>query len=407
MDRREFLQVLAAGAAAGFPVASRDVLAQGRAGAAMYDVPAFGNVSLLHFTDCHGQLVPGLYREPSVNLGFGAAEGQPPHLVGEALLKRFGIKPGTIDAHAFTYLDFTAAARTYGKVGGFAHLATLVKRLKASRPGALLLDGGDTWQGSATALWTKGQDMVDACKLLGVDVMTGHWDFTLGTDRVKEIVTRELAGKIEFLAQNVQHRRLRRSRVSRVHDALRQRRAGRDHRAGVSVHADREPALFRRRLDLRHPGGEPPEDRRRGAQQGRAGRCPAVAQRHGPRSQARVARARHRRDPRRPHARRRAGAVDRRQRRRPHARDQRRQQRQVPRGARSRRQGRQGRRLSLQAVAGVLEPAARGRRNGGAHRQGPLAVQGEARRSGSPSPRGSSIAAATSTARSTSCCSTA
>jgi len=203
MDRREFLQVLAAGAAAGFPVASRDVLAQGRAAAAMYDVPAFGNVSLLHFTDCHAQLVPGLYREPSVNLGFGAAEGQPPHLVGEALLKRFGIKPGTIDAHAFTYLDFTAAARTYGKVGGFAHLATLVKRLKASRPGALLLDGGDTWQGSATALWTKGQDMVDACKLLGVDIMTGHWDFTLGTDRVKEIVTRELAGKIEFLAQNV------------------------------------------------------------------------------------------------------------------------------------------------------------------------------------------------------------
>jgi len=203
MDRREFLQVLAAGAAAGFPVASRDVLAQGRAAAAMYDVPAFGNVSLLHFTDCHAQLVPGLYREPSVNLGFGAAEGQPPHLVGEALLKRFGIKPGTIDAHAFTYLDFTAAARTYGKVGGFAHLATLVKRLKASRPGALLLDGGDTWQGSATALWTKGQDMVDACKLLGVDMMTGHWDFTLGTDRVKEIVTRELAGKIEFLAQNV------------------------------------------------------------------------------------------------------------------------------------------------------------------------------------------------------------
>jgi sulfur-oxidizing protein SoxB len=203
MDRREFLQVLAAAAAGGFPVASRDVLAQGRAAAAMYDVPAFGNVSLLHFTDCHGQLVPGLYREPSVNLGFGASEGQPPHLVGEALLKRFGIEPGTIDAHAFTYLDFTAAARTYGKVGGFAHLATLVKRLKASRPGALLLDGGDTWQGSATALWTKGQDMVEACKLLGVDVMTGHWEFTLGTDRVKEIVARDLAGKIEFLAQNV------------------------------------------------------------------------------------------------------------------------------------------------------------------------------------------------------------
>ena len=204
MNRREFLQVLAAGAAAGFPLASRDALAQrGTAAAAMYDVPPFGNVSLLHFTDCHAQLLPGLYREPSVNLGFGAALGRPPHLVGEALLAYFGIKRGTIDAHAFTYLDFTAAARTYGKVGGFAHLATLVKRLKASRPHALLLDGGDTWQGSATALWTKGQDMVDACKLLGVDVMTGHWEFTLGAERVKEIVAKDFAGRIEFLAQNV------------------------------------------------------------------------------------------------------------------------------------------------------------------------------------------------------------
>jgi sulfur-oxidizing protein SoxB len=204
MNRREFLQVLAAGAAAGFPLASRDALAQrATAASAMYDVPAFGNVSLLHFTDCHAQLLPGLYREPSVNLGFGAALGQPPHLVGEALLARFGIKRGTIDAHAFTYLDFTAAARTYGKVGGFAHLATLVKRLKASRPHALLLDGGDTWQGSATALWTKGQDMVDASKLLGVDVMTGHWEFTLGQERVKEIVARDFSGATEFLAQNV------------------------------------------------------------------------------------------------------------------------------------------------------------------------------------------------------------
>jgi sulfur-oxidizing protein SoxB len=183
MNRREFLQVLAAGAAAGFPLASRSAL-DGRAAGAMYDVAPFGNVSLLHYTDCHAQLLPVYFREPSVNLGFGAASGRPPHLVGEALLRHFGIKPGTIDAHAFTYLDFVAAARTYGKVGGFAHLATLVQRLKASRPNALLLDGGDTWQGSATALWTKGQDMVDAGKLLGVDIMTGHWEFTLGAERV-------------------------------------------------------------------------------------------------------------------------------------------------------------------------------------------------------------------------------
>ncbi len=75
-------------------------------------------------------------------------------------------------------------------MGGFAHLATLVSKLRSSRPGALLLDGGDTWQGSATALWTNGQDMVDAQKLLGVDVMTGHWEFTLGAERVKESSTK-------------------------------------------------------------------------------------------------------------------------------------------------------------------------------------------------------------------------
>jgi sulfur-oxidizing protein SoxB len=102
-----------------------------------------------------------------------------------------------------SYLDFEVAAQRYGKVGGFAHLATLVKRLKASRPGALLLDGGDTWQGSGTSLWTHGQDMVDACKALGVDVMTAHWEFTLGMERVKEIVTKDFAGSIDFVAHNV------------------------------------------------------------------------------------------------------------------------------------------------------------------------------------------------------------
>ena len=120
-----------------------------------------------------------------------------------AFLRYFSIAPGTRDAHAFTSRDFIAAARTYGKVGGFAHLATLVERLKASRPAALLLDGGDSWQGSATALWTKGQDMVDASKLLGVDAMTGHWEFTLGAERVKEVVEGDFKGRVDFLAQNV------------------------------------------------------------------------------------------------------------------------------------------------------------------------------------------------------------
>ena len=170
---------------------------------ALYDLPPFGNVGLLHFTDCHAQLNPIYFREPSMNLGIGPAAGKPPHLVGEALLKHFGIPAGTAQAHAFTYLDFAQAARTYGKVGGFAHLATLVKRLRAQRPGALLLDGGDTWQGSATALWTRGQDMVDACLALGVDVMTGHWEFTYGAQRVQQIVANDFQGKIDFVAQNV------------------------------------------------------------------------------------------------------------------------------------------------------------------------------------------------------------
>jgi len=202
MNRREFLQILAAASAAGFALNSRELLAA-QGGEKLYDLPRFGNVHFLHFTDCHAQLLPIWFREPDVNIGIGGALGKTPHLVGERLLKAYNIKPGTRDAHAFTYLDFAQAAKTYGKVGGFAHLATLVKQLRAGRPGALLLDGGDTWQGSGTALWTQGQDMVDACKLLGVDMMSPHWEFTLGHARVKEIVEKDFAGKIEFLAQNV------------------------------------------------------------------------------------------------------------------------------------------------------------------------------------------------------------
>jgi sulfur-oxidizing protein SoxB len=203
MDRREFLQLLAVAAAAGMPIASREALAAGPDAAAMYELPRFGNVHFLHFTDCHAQLQPIYFREPSVNLGVADALGKAPHLVGEHLLRQFNIAPKTIEAHAFTYLDFAAAARTYGKVGGFAHLATLVKRLKASRPGALLLDGGDTWQGSGTSLWTNAQDMVDACKLLGVDVMTAHWEMTFGMKRVREVVDKDFKGSIDFVAQNV------------------------------------------------------------------------------------------------------------------------------------------------------------------------------------------------------------
>src|SRR5262245_422352 len=203
MNRREFLHAVAAAAAAGLPLDAPAALDLS-AGARFYDgIERFGNVNLLHFTDCHAQLLPIRFREPSVNLGVGAARGQPPHLVGEALLRHFGIVPGTREAHAFTYLDFTRAALAYGRMGGFAHLATLVAKLRASRPGALLLDGGDTWQGSATSLWTQGQDMIEAQKLLGVDVMTGHWEFTYGAERVKTVVESDFKGKIDFVAQNV------------------------------------------------------------------------------------------------------------------------------------------------------------------------------------------------------------
>ncbi len=203
MNRREFLQVLAAASASGLALDSREALA-GKAPNHYYDLPAFGNVSLMHMTDCHAQLKPIWFREPNVNLGVGSAIGRAPHLVGEHLLKAFNVKPGSRDAHAFSYIDFTAAARTYGKVGGFAHLKTLVDTVRATRPGSLLMDGGDTWQGSATALWTNAQDMVDACIALGVNVMTPHWEMTYGAARVQEIVNGDFkkAG-VDFVAQNV------------------------------------------------------------------------------------------------------------------------------------------------------------------------------------------------------------
>ncbi len=203
LSKREFLQMLGAAGVAGMGLARHADADAATAEAALYELPRFGNVSLLHMTDCHAQLLPIRFREPSVNLGIGAMAGELPHLVGEALLKKAGLRPGSAAAHAYSFIDFETASKRYGKVGGFAELASLVKRLKASRPGALLLDGGDTWQGSATSLWTNAQDMVDACKLLGVDVMTGHWEFTYGMERVKEIVEKDFKGKVDFVAQNV------------------------------------------------------------------------------------------------------------------------------------------------------------------------------------------------------------
>ena len=197
MNRREFLHALSAAAACGLPLHASPARAQ----SLLYESSPFGNVSLLHFTDCHAQLLPVCFREPAANIGVGDAIGKPPHVTGEAFLRTFNIPSDSDVAYAFTHLGFAEAARRYGKMGGFAHLATLVQRLKASRPHALLLDGGDSWQGSATALWTQGRDMIAASKALGVDIMTAHWEFTYGAERMQAGV-KELA-PIEFLAQNV------------------------------------------------------------------------------------------------------------------------------------------------------------------------------------------------------------
>ena len=160
-----------------------------------------GNVTLLHFTDLHAQLVPIYFREPSINLGVGDNAGLPPHITGSEFLSKFGINDGSALAYSLTHNDFASLARAYGKVGGLDRLTTLVRHIQSERSGkTLLLDGGDTWQGSYTSLVSKGQDMVSAMNLLGTDAMTGHWEFTYGTERVKELIEKSSAS---FLAGNI------------------------------------------------------------------------------------------------------------------------------------------------------------------------------------------------------------
>ena len=206
LNRREFMQVMGMAAAAGMlPGCDSKPGSENSATSApgdVYNIPKFGNVTLMHMTDCHAQLLPIYFREPNVNMGVGGAHGQPPHLVGNKLLEHFSIKQDSLEAHAFTYLNYNEAAKTYGKVGGFAHLRTLVKKIRADHGAnkTLLLDGGDTWQGSGTAYWTRGKDMVGACNLLGVDVMTGHWEFTYLDE---EVISNVKDFKGDFVCQNV------------------------------------------------------------------------------------------------------------------------------------------------------------------------------------------------------------
>jgi S-sulfosulfanyl-L-cysteine sulfohydrolase len=197
MRRRDLLQMFTAAALAGVMPKQ---LARAAEADDLYDVGRFGNVRVLHMTDTHAQLNPVHFREPSVNVGIGSMAGRPPHLVGEAFLKHFGITPKTRAAHAFTCLDYVDAAHRFGRLGGFAHLKTLIDRLRAETADALLVDGGDLWQGSGLADAMHGEDMVEAANALGIAALTGHWEFTFGEERLRENLKKF---KGEFLAQNV------------------------------------------------------------------------------------------------------------------------------------------------------------------------------------------------------------
>ena len=204
ITRRDFLAATAATGAllAGSGLTVRHAAAQGRL--TQDQLLAFeplGNVTLVHVTDIHAQLVPMYFREPSLNIGVGTAKGVVPHLVGEEQRKAFKLADKSAEAHAHTYDDFAELAKTYGRMGGLDRIATVIKSIRAARGDRmLLLDGGDTWTNSWTSLQTKGQDMVDAMNLLRPDAMTAHWEFTLGEARVKEIVDKL---PYAFLAQNV------------------------------------------------------------------------------------------------------------------------------------------------------------------------------------------------------------
>ena len=196
MSRREFLQALAAASACGFlPTVSAN-------SSTLYDFPPFGDVRLLHITDSHAQLNPVYYREPHINIGIGDSRGRPPHIVGDRFFEHFGISPSTPSAYAFAYSNFEELAEKFGKVGGFAYMKSLVDRLRQDYgfERTLLLDGGDSWQGTGTALWTRGMEMVEASNILGVDIATGHWEFTYTPE---EFQTNLQAFNGQFIAQNI------------------------------------------------------------------------------------------------------------------------------------------------------------------------------------------------------------
>jgi S-sulfosulfanyl-L-cysteine sulfohydrolase len=203
ITRRDFVRAGSAAAAIMGVVGFRQALAQQRL--SQSDILAFqplGTLTLLHLSDLHAQTQPVYFREPDINIGVGAAKGEPPHLTGAALRARYGIAAGSPEAHALSPEDFTSLSRHYGRMGGLDRIATVVKAVRAERgeDKVLLLDGGDTWQGSWTALKTQGQDMMDLMARLKLDAMVGHWEFTYGAERVKAAAA---SLPFAFLAQNI------------------------------------------------------------------------------------------------------------------------------------------------------------------------------------------------------------
>jgi len=194
MNRREFLQVMATAYLAGFTnkLSAKNIT--------NYNHPFSSDVRLVHITDTHAQLSPSFFREPNINLGTGSNRNVPPHIVGDNFLKYYGLD-GNFNKYLYSYINFNELAKKYGKFGGYAHLKTVIDHLRNESNGnSLLLDGGDTWQGSAVSLFESGRDMVEASNILGVDVMTGHWEFTFGEDQfIKNI--KNFNG--EFVANNV------------------------------------------------------------------------------------------------------------------------------------------------------------------------------------------------------------
>lgn len=203
LTRRDFIKVLGAGSAVGLISGCGNDADKLSSQDNRYEVAKTGNARILHITDTHGNLLPNYFREPNVNLGFGPTFGQLPHVVGNNLLKQIGVKAGSADAYAFTYNNFEDLAEKYGKTGGFGQIKTVLDSLRESAGGVqntLTLDGGDTWQGSGTSLWTRGADMVEACNILGVDVMVGHWEFTYKEEETLKNIN---FFKGNFLGQNI------------------------------------------------------------------------------------------------------------------------------------------------------------------------------------------------------------